>query len=215
MRLILLGCPGAGKGTQAKFIAEKFHIPQISTGNILRAAIQAGTALGKKAKELVESGQLVPDEMVVQLVRDRLAEPDCQNGFLLDGFPRTIAQAEALAAITSIDYVIDIDVPAEEIVSRLSGRRVHLASGRTYHIIHQPPKMEGIDDVTGEPLIQRNDDSEETIRKRLAVYEEQTMPLRDYYRRSKTNAYIEIDGTGTVDDITQQIFNYLSTAKAE
>lgn len=215
MRLILLGCPGAGKGTQAKFIAEKFHIPQISTGNILRAAIQAGTPLGKKAKELVEGGQLVPDDMVVQLVRDRLAEPDCQNGFLLDGFPRTIAQAGKLAAMTQIDYVIDIDVPAEEIIRRLSGRRIHPASGRTYHVLYQPPKKDGIDDVTGEPLIQRQDDSEETIRKRLDVYEEQTMPLRKHYRESQPNSYIKIDGTGTVDDITKQIFHYLSTAKAE
>ncbi len=215
MRLILLGCPGAGKGTQAKFIAEKFHIPQISTGNILRAAIQAGTPLGKQAKALVEGGQLVPDEMVVQLVRDRLTEPDCKNGFLLDGFPRTISQAEELAKIAPIDYVVDIEVPAEEIIRRLSGRRIHLASGRTYHVLYQPPKKEGIDDVTGEALIQRSDDCEETIRKRLAVYEEQTMPLREYYRRSQPHSYIQIDGTGTVDDITKQIFNYLSTAKAE
>lgn len=219
MRLILLGCPGAGKGTQAKLIIDKYHIPQISTGDILRAAIQQGTELGKKVKQIVDSGSLVSDDIVIQLVQERFKQPDCKNGFLLDGFPRTVAQAEALQKITSIDYVIDIDVPEEEIVNRLSGRRVHPASGRTYHVIHQPPKVEGKDDVTGEDLIQRPDDSEETIRKRLAIYQAQTSPLRDYYQHyqasgsEKVPQYIKIDGTQSVDTIKNQIFSLLDGPK--
>lgn len=216
MRLILLGCPGAGKGTQAKFITEKYHTPQISTGDILRTAIQKGTDLGKKVKAIVEEGRLVPDEVVTQLVEERIKQADCKNGFLLDGFPRTVAQAEALQKITPIDAVIDIDVPEEEVVKRLSGRLIHPASGRIYHMINQPPRVANKDDVTGEPLIQRPDDKEETVRKRLSVYQTQTSPLREYYLRLKNQQgghklqYINIDGTGSVDQIKQQIFSLLN-----
>lgn len=219
MRLILLGCPGAGKGTQAKLIIQRYHIPQISTGDILRAAIQQGTDLGKKVKEIVESGRLVTDEIVIQLVEERIKQADCKNGFLLDGFPRTVVQAEALHKITSIDYVIDIDVPEEEIVKRLSGRRIHPASGRIYHVIYQPPRVADKDDQTGEPLIQRPDDSEETVRKRLAVYQAQTSPLRDYYMHFKGQPgmqipqYVKIDGTGSVDEIKNKIFSILDNSK--
>jgi adenylate kinase len=213
MRLILLGCPGAGKGTQAKFITEKYHIPQISTGDILRSAIQQTSELGKKVKTIVDSGSLVPDEIMIQLVKERTNQPDCKNGFLLDGFPRTIAQAEALSQMTSIDCVIDIDVPEPEIVKRLSGRRVHPASGRTYHVIFQPPRVANIDDQTGEPLIQRPDDSEETVRKRLNVYQSQTSPLREYYQRRHDSHYVKIDGTGSVDDIMNKIFSILNKIK--
>ncbi len=218
MRLILLGCPGAGKGTQAKFITEKYHIPQISTGEILRAAIQQGSALGKQVKEIVDSGRLVPDEIVIQLVKDRIKQPDCHNGFLLDGFPRTVDQAEALHRQTSIDYVIDIDVPEEEVLTRLTGRRIHPASGRIYHLLYHPPQVEGRDDVTGEPLIQRTDDSEETVRKRLAVYQAQTSPLRDYYIHFKGGKdhrpkYIKIEGTGSVDEIKNRIFSELDKVR--
>ncbi len=210
MRFILLGCPGAGKGTQAKLITEKYHIPQISTGDILRTAIQQGTPLGKKVKEIVESGHLVPDEVVIQLVLERIQQPDCKNGFLLDGFPRTVAQAEALHQQTPIDYVIDIDVPEEEVIKRLSGRRVHPGSGRTYHLMYQPPRVAGKDDETGEELIQRPDDSEETLHKRLTVYQTQTSPLRDYYQHLNKHAqYIKVDGIGSVDAITQRIFSAL------
>lgn len=209
MRLILLGCPGAGKGTQAKHITEKFHIPQISTGNILRAAIESQSELGNKVKAIVEGGQLVPDDVVIELVAERIQEADCKNGFLLDGFPRTIAQAEALKKLTPIDHVIDIDVPTEEIVRRLSGRRIHPASGRTYHVAFQPPKIAGKDDMTGEDLIQRPDDSEETIRKRMGVYEKQTMPLREHYSQTKENSYLKIDGTRSVEDIKNQILTHL------
>lgn len=211
MRLILLGAPGAGKGTQAKFITETYRIPQISTGDILRAAIQQGSELGKQVKEIVNSGQLVPDEIVIQLVADRVSQPDCKNGFLLDGFPRTVAQAEALHQIADITHVIDIDVPDEEIVKRLTGRRVHPASGRIYHTIYQPPKQLDKDDVTGEPLIQRADDSEETVRKRLKIYHEQTSPLREYYHHYKSEhgerapQYIKIEGTAPVDAIKNRI----------
>ena len=210
MRLILLGSPGAGKGTQAKLITEKFHIPPISTGDILRAAIQQSTDLGKKVKELVESGRLVPDDIVIQLVEERIKQPDCKQGFLLDGFPRTVAQAQALHKITLIDYVIDIDVPAEEIIQRLSGRRIHPGSGRIYHIITQPPRIAGKDDVTGEPLVQRPDDNEETVRKRLTVYETQTSPLKDFYQPPQ---YIRIDGTASVDEIKNKIFSILDKGK--
>lgn len=216
MRLILLGCPGAGKGTQAKFITNNFHIPQISTGDIFRAAIQNDTELGKKVKAIVEDGQLVPDDLVIQLVKERLSQPDCENGFLLDGFPRTVAQAEALQKIATIDAVIDIDVPENEIVERLSGRLVHPASGRTYHIYNQPPHVANKDDVTGEPLIQRPDDSEETVRKRLAVYQAQTSPLREYYLQfngqqgGEKIRYIHIDGTGAIAQIQKKIFSSLT-----
>lgn len=215
MRLILLGCPGAGKGTQARYITEKYHIPQISTGDILRSAIQSGSELGNRVKEIVSSGQLVPDEIVIQLVDDRIKQPDCEHGFLLDGFPRTVAQAEALQTLTQIDTVIDIDVPAEEVVKRLSGRRVHPGSGRVYHLVNHPPKQAGVDDVTGEPLVQRPDDSEETVRKRLAIYQEQTSPLQSYYADSASASlqYHKIDGTKPVTDITRQIFNYLDQLK--
>jgi adenylate kinase len=215
MRLILLGCPGAGKGTQSKWIQEKYHIPAISTGDILRAAIQQASPLGKKVKEMVANGQLVPDEVVIQLVLARIQQSDCQQGFLLDGFPRTVAQAEALQHNeVSIDYIIDIDVPAEEIVKRLSGRRIHAPSGRIYHIHFQPPQQEGRDDVTGEPLIQRPDDEEETIRKRMIVYQTQTEPLRDYYLhwrgpKEKQPHYIKINGCGSVEKIKETIFSIL------
>jgi adenylate kinase len=181
MRLILLGGPGAGKGTQANYIKEKYQIPQISTGDMLRAAVKAGTELGKKAKEYMDSGGLVPDEVIIGLVKERIKEADCAKGFLFDGFPRTIPQADAMKeAGVAIDAVVEIDVPDEEIVKRMSGRRAHLASGRTYHVIYNPPKVEGKDDVTGEPLVQRDDDKEEVVRKRLDVYHAQTEPLVKY-----------------------------------
>lgn len=215
MRLILLGAPGAGKGTQAKFITEHYHIPQISTGDILRTAIRQGTPLGKKVQAIMDSGQLVPDEVVIELVKERIKEPDAVNGFLLDGFPRTIAQSEALAQITPIDGVIDIDVPEKDIIDRLTGRRIHPASGRIYHLRNHPPKVQGVDDITGEPLIQRPDDTEETVRKRLSVYQAQTSPLREYYQHftSKTGVpapkYVKIDGTGSVETIRDSIFSML------
>jgi adenylate kinase len=219
MHVILLGSPGAGKGTQAKRITEKYHILQISTGDILRAAIQQGTELGKKVKELVESGRLVPDDIVIQLVQERIKQPDCKNGFLLDGFPRTVVQAQALHKITSIDFVIDIDVPEEEIVKRLSGRRIHPPSGRIYHILSHPPRIQDKDDVTGQPLLQRPDDSEETVRKRLAVYQAQTSPLRDFYQHFKGEPgivvpqYVKIDGTASVDEIKNKIFSIFDKKK--
>lgn len=213
MHIILLGAPGAGKGTQARLISDKYHIPVISTGDILRAAIQEGSPLGKKAKELVEGGQLVSDEIVIELVRERINKPDCERGFLLDGFPRTIAQATALGRLTEIDSVIDIDVPEEEIVQRLTGRRVHPASGRTYHIQHQPPRVADKDDETGEPLVQRADDSEATVRKRLGIYQEQTKPLRDFY--SQNEGYVKIDGTRVINQITNDIFQILGEVSQE
>src|SRR3954471_13457997 len=182
MRLILLGPPGAGKGTQANFIREKFAIPQISTGDMLRAAVKAGTPLGVAAKKVMDAGQLVSDDIIIGLVKERLKEPDCANGYLFDGFPRTIPQAEAMKnASVPIDVVLEIDVPDEEIIGRMSGRRVHAPTGRTYHVKFNPPKVEGRDDLTGEPLIQRDDDREETVRKRLEVYRDQTRPLVEYY----------------------------------
>src|SRR5690349_7977376 len=209
MRLILLGAPGAGKGTQAAFICERFAIPQISTGDMLRAAVKAGTPLGIAAKKVMDSGALVSDEIILGLVRERIAAPDCANGFLFDGFPRTIVQAEALKnAGVRLDFVLEIDVPDSAIVERMSGRRVHAASGRTYHVRFNPPKSPGVDDVTGEPLIQRVDDEEETVKKRLAVYAAQTRPLVEYYKRwagtgdAAATAYRRIEGTGTVEDIT-------------
>ncbi len=217
MRLILLGSPGAGKGTQAKFITEKYHIPQISTGDILRSAIKQGSPLGKQVATIVAEGQLVPDDLVVKLVAERLKDPDCVNGFLLDGFPRTVAQAEALLDMTTIDAVLDIHVPEEEIVQRLSGRRIHPASGRIYHIQHQPPKIPNQDDETGEPLIQRDDDKEETIRKRLQVYHQQTSPLTNFYRQlhkhGAATCYATIDGTGTVSAIRDKIVSLLDAIR--
>jgi adenylate kinase len=220
MRLILLGGPGAGKGTQANLIKEKYGIPQISTGDMLRAAVKAGTELGKKAKVLMDAGALVSDEVIIGLVKERIQEADCANGFLFDGFPRTIPQADAMkAAGVAIDAVVDIDVPDEEIVKRMSGRRAHLASGRTYHIIYNPPKVEGKDDVTGEPLVQRDDDKEETVMKRLEVYHSQTEPLIGYYKKwegtgeAAAPKYVRVNGVGKVDEITGQIFAALDNLK--
>ena len=217
MRLILLGAPGAGKGTQATFICQKYGIPQISTGDMLRAAVKAGTALGIEAKKVMDAGGLVSDELIINLVKERITEPDCANGFLFDGFPRTIPQADAMkAAGVKIDYVLEIDVPFEAIVERMSGRRSHSASGRTYHVKYNPPKVEGLDDVTGEPLIQRAVDKEETVLKRLEFYSAQTRPLVEYYSSWAKTApadapkYCAISGMGTVDNITEQAFKALS-----
>ena len=217
MRLILLGGPGAGKGTQANHIKEKYQIPQISTGDMLRAAVKEGSELGMKAKEFMDAGQLVPDDVIIGLVKVRIQDPDCEKGFLFDGFPRTIPQADAMkAAGVAIDAVVDIDVPDEEIIKRMSGRRVHLASGRTYHIMFNPPQVEGKDDVTGEPLIQRDDDQEETVRKRLDVYHAQTEPLIEYYKQWKSSGeaaaptYIRIEGVGKVEQIRDHIFAALA-----
>ncbi len=216
MRLILLGGPGAGKGTQANYIKENYQIPQISTGDMLRAAVKAGTELGLKAKEYMDSGGLVPDDVIIGLVKERITESDCEKGFLFDGFPRTIPQADAMkAAGVAIDAVVDINVPDEEIIKRMSGRRAHLASGRTYHVIYNPPKEEGKDDVTGEPLVQRDDDKEETVRKRLEVYHDQTEPLIDYYKTWESSdeagapKYVRIEGVGKVEEIRDQIFSEL------
>ena len=220
MRLILLGGPGAGKGTQANLVKERYQIPQISTGDMLRAALKEGTELGLKAKEYMDAGKLVPDDVIIGLVKERIKEPDCESGFLFDGFPRTIPQADAMKeAGVPIEAVVDIDVPDEEIIKRMSGRRVHLASGRTYHIVFNPPKEEGKDDETGEPLIQRDDDQEETVRKRLEVYHAQTEPLVSYYQdweksgESAAPQYIRIDGVGKVDQIRDQIFSALDGLK--
>jgi adenylate kinase len=220
MRLILLGGPGAGKGTQANFIKDQYSIPQISTGDMLRAAVKAGTELGLEAKGYMDSGGLVPDGVIIGLVKERIQEPDCENGFLFDGFPRTIPQADAMKeAGVAIDAVVDIDVPDEEIIKRMSGRRVHLASGRTYHVTFNPPKAEGKDDVTGEPLIQRDDDKEETVKKRLDVYHAQTEPLIGYYREWEASGetaapkYIRIAGVGQVNEIRDSIFSELDQFK--
>jgi adenylate kinase len=209
MRLILLGAPGAGKGTQATVICKRFAIPQISTGDMLRAAVKAGTPLGLAAKKVMDSGALVGDDIIIGLVKERLLEPDCANGFLFDGFPRTIPQAEAMkSAGVRLDYVLEIDVPDSSIVERMSGRRVHVASGRTYHLRFNPPKVEGRDDSTGEELIQRVDDLEETVKKRLAVYALQTRPLVAYYEQWAASgepgapAYRRISGVGSVDEIS-------------
>ncbi len=213
MRIILLGAPGAGKGTQAQYITEKYGIPQISTGDMLRAAVKAGTPLGVKAKTVMDAGQLISDEIIIGLVKERIAASDCANGFLFDGFPRTIPQADALKeAGVNIDYVVEIDVKDEEIVKRMSGRRVHPGSGRTYHLIFNQPKVEGKDDVTGEDLVQRVDDSEETVRERLKVYHDQTAPLVSYYKDwAKADAdaaptYNYIKGVGSVDAIRDAVF---------
>ncbi len=220
MRLILLGGPGAGKGTQANYIKDKYGIPQISTGDMLRAAVKAGTELGKEAKGYMDAGGLVPDDVIIGLVKERIKEPDCEKGFLFDGFPRTIPQADAMKdAGVPIDAVVDIDVPDEEIIKRMSGRRAHLPSGRTYHIIFNPPKVEGKDDVTGEPLVQRDDDKEETVKKRLDVYHEQTEPLIDYYKKWEATGdpaapkYVHIEGIGKVEEIRDKIFAGLDAVK--
>jgi len=212
MRLILLGAPGAGKGTQATFIREKYGIPQISTGDMLRAAVSAGTPLGQEAKKVMEAGGLVSDDLIINLVKERLSEPDCKAGYLFDGFPRTLGQAEALKeAGISIDYVVEIDVPDEMIIARMSGRRVHPASGRTYHVEFYPPKNEGKDDITGEDLIIRDDDKEETVKKRLTVYHEQTEVLVGYYSKWAESGepggprFCRISGVGAVDEITANL----------
>ncbi len=213
MRIILLGAPGAGKGTQAQYITEKYGIPQISTGDMLRAAVKAGTPLGKVAKGVMDAGQLISDEIIIGLVKERIQESDCANGFLFDGFPRTIPQADALKdAGVKIDAVVEIDVADEEIVKRMSGRRVHPGSGRTYHLLFNKPQVEGKDDVTGEDLVQRVDDNEDTVRDRLSVYHEQTAPLIDYYKNwglvdaSTAPEYVYVAGVGSVNDIRDKVF---------
>ncbi len=217
MRLILLGGPGAGKGTQAGFITEKFGIPQISTGDMLRAAVKAGSPMGLAAKKVMDAGGLVSDDIILGLIAERLKQPDCANGFLFDGFPRTLPQAEALRAQgVELDYVLEIDVSDEEIIRRMSGRRVHPGSGRTYHIVFNPPKAEGKDDPTGEPLIQRDDDKEETVKKRLAVYHSQTEPLVQFYSGWAATGdrlaprYRKVSGVGSLDSITSAVFAALS-----
>ncbi|MET3494843.1 adenylate kinase [Variovorax boronicumulans] len=218
MRLILLGAPGAGKGTQAAFICQKYGIPQISTGDMLRAAVKAGTPLGLEAKAVMDAGALVSDDLIINLVKERIALPDCTGGFLFDGFPRTIPQADAMkAAGVKLDYVLEIDVPFGDIIERMSGRRSHPASGRIYHVKFNPPKVEGKDDATGEDLIQREDDKEETVRKRLDVYSQQTRPLVDYYSAwakadpAAAPKYRAIKGVGSVDEITQRALAALSS----
>ena len=217
MKLILLGAPGAGKGTQATFICRKFGIPQISTGDMLRAAVKAGTPLGVAAKKVMDSGALVSDDIIIGLVKERINQPDCANGFLFDGFPRTIPQAEAMrTAGVKLDVVLEIDVPDASIIERMSGRRAHLPSGRTYHIKFNPPKFPDRDDVTGEPLVQREDDREETVRKRLEVYQSQTRPLVAYYAQWANTAaadaprYAKVSGTGAVDQITERVMAALA-----
>ena len=218
MRLILLGAPGAGKGTQATFLCEKFSIPQISTGDMLRAAVKAGTTLGVEAKKVMDSGGLVSDDLIINLVKERIAQGDCVQGFLFDGFPRTLPQADAMkSAGVKLDYVLEIDVPFEAIIERMSGRRSHIASGRTYHVKYNPPKVEGTDDVTGESLIQRDDDKEDTVRRRLEVYSAQTRPLVAYYsdwakaEPSLAPAYRAISGMGSVEEITQRALRALAS----
>ncbi|MCP1647208.1 adenylate kinase [Pseudomonas sp. GD04087] len=215
MRVILLGAPGAGKGTQARFITEKFGIPQISTGDMLRAAVKAGTELGLQAKSVMDAGGLVSDDLIINLVKERIAQPDCAKGFLFDGFPRTIPQAEAMKeAGVSIDHVVEIAVDDEEIVGRIAGRRVHPASGRVYHVEHNPPKVEGKDDETGEELIQREDDKEATVRHRLSVYHSQTKPLVDFYQKlaaaDGTPKYTRVEGVGSVEQITAKVLGALN-----
>ncbi|TDO96366.1 adenylate kinase [Marinomonas balearica] len=216
MRVILLGAPGAGKGTQAQFITEEFGIPQISTGDMLRAAVKAGTELGVQAKAVMDAGQLVSDEIIIGLVKERLTQEDCKNGALFDGFPRTLPQADALKdAGVDIDFVVEIDVADEEIVKRMSGRRVHESSGRTYHVVYNPPKVEGKDDVTGEDLIQRVDDTEETVRKRLGVYHDQTAPLIGYYQTWQKEApesaptFVNVNGVGDLNEIKDSLLSAL------
>ncbi len=218
MRIILLGGPGAGKGTQANYVKEKYDIPQISTGDMLRAAVKEGTPLGIEAKKIMDAGGLVSDDIILGLVKERINQPDCSNGFLLDGFPRTIPQAEAVRKMgIKVDYVVEINVDDAEIIKRMGGRRVHLASGRTYHVMYNPPKVEGKDDETGEDLIQRDDDQEATVKKRLDIYHEQTEPLIAFYSdwagTADANApqYRKVEGVGTVDDIRDRIFDALSS----
>jgi len=218
MRLILLGGPGAGKGTQAGFITQRYNIPQISTGDMLRAAVKAGTPLGKEAKKIMDKGALVSDDIIIGLVKERIQQDDCQKGFLFDGFPRTIPQAAAVAdALADIDSVVEIVVPDELIVERMSGRRVHMSSGRTYHVRNNPPKVANKDDVTGEPLVQRDDDKEETVKKRLKVYHQQTEPLVSYYAEWASSGdehapmLHRIDGVGTVDEVRDRIFAALDS----
>jgi adenylate kinase len=217
MRLILLGPPGAGKGTQATFICQRFGIPQVSTGDMLRAAVKAGTPMGLAVQKVIDAGQLVSDEIIVNLVKARIAQADCAGGFLFDGFPRTIAQAEAIrAAGVKLDAVLEIDVPDETIIERMGGRRAHLPSGRTYHLRYNPPRVEGCDDLTGEPLVQRDDDSAETVRKRLAVYHAQTRPLVEYYSAWMASGdaaaprCVRISGEGSVDEIRSRALAALS-----
>ena len=214
MKIILLGAPGAGKGTQAQFIMNKFGIPQISTGDMLRAAIKAETDLGKQAKTLMDEGKLVPDDLIIALVQERVSQPDCAKGFLLDGFPRTIPQADALkTAGIHIDYVLEFDVPDEIIVERMSGRRVHLASGRTYHVVYNPPKVEGKDDITGEDLVIRPDDKKETVLERLKVYHSTTQPLVDYYQaeaKAGNTRYFCLDGKQKVETISRELNSILA-----
>ncbi|MCU7904788.1 MAG: adenylate kinase [Candidatus Thiodiazotropha sp. (ex Epidulcina cf. delphinae)] len=213
MRVILLGGPGAGKGTQANYIKDQYRIPQISTGDMLRAHVKAGTELGAAAKKIMDEGGLVSDDIIMGMVKERIVEDDCKNGYLFDGFPRTIPQAESLKqAGVPVDAVVEIDVPDEEIIKRMSGRRVHLASGRTYHVLYNPPKAEGKDDLTGEDLIQRDDDQEETVKARLKVYHDQTEPLISYYSNEAQGGsckYVKINGVGGVDEIREQIFQGL------
>jgi adenylate kinase len=218
MRLILLGPPGAGKGTQAAFVTQQFSIPQISTGDMLRAAVKAGTPLGLEAKKVMDAGGLVSDDIIIGLVQDRLKQPDCANGYLFDGFPRTIPQADALkSAGVALDYVVEIVVPEADIIERISGRRVHPPSGRSYHVRFNPPKVAGVDDVTGEPLVQRDDDSEATVRNRLQIYQNQTRPLVDYYSSwaesgdEKAPKYRKIEGVGAVEEIKQRLFAALAS----
>ncbi|KAG4080770.1 hypothetical protein HA402_009941 [Bradysia odoriphaga] len=218
MRLILLGPPGAGKGTQAAFLTQRFGIPQISTGDMLRAAVKAGTPLGLEAKKVMDAGGLVSDEIIIGLVRDRLTQPDCANGYLFDGFPRTIPQADALKhAGVKLDYVVEVEVPEQDIIERMSGRRVHPASGRSYHVRFNPPKVADQDDVTGDPLVQRDDDREETVRHRLSVYRQQTRPLVEYYSSwagaepALAPTYRKISGVGTVEEIKSRLFNAVAS----
>jgi len=221
MRLILLGGPGAGKGTQAGYLTERYTIPQISTGDMLRAAVKAQTPLGIEAKKVMDAGDLVSDEIIIGLVKERIRQPDCENGFLFDGFPRTIAQADALKeANVSLDAVVEIDVAHDEIIKRMSGRRIHEASGRSYHVIYNPPRVAEKDDQTGEPLIQREDDKEETVKYRLSVYEEQTAPLKSYYQdwsnsgEAGAPAYIKVHGVGSVEQIRDSLFSSLDAGTA-
>ncbi|WP_105200609.1 adenylate kinase [Pseudoalteromonas sp. T1lg10] len=213
MRIILLGAPGAGKGTQAQFLMDKYGIPQISTGDMLRAAIKEGTPLGLEAKKVMDAGQLVSDDIIIGLVKERVAKADCENGFLLDGFPRTIPQADAMKENgIAVDHVIEFDVADEVIVERMGGRRVHPGSGRVYHVVYNPPKVEGKDDVTGEDLIIRDDDTEETVRKRLAIYHDQTKPLVDYYQgeaEAGNTQYHKLNGTQAVETVSQQLAELL------